>query len=305
MVREAYMKIFPTVKEFSSPINVCVVGPYPASLERVDDPNDLAAQMQQQAAINTSEVLKAAQDGALDSSLAKVAELLDDLDVRHASKVGEGVLSINPKRRGTWQYIHSHLQLASKHCPSLSGITSLLHDLIRVGETMRDAPKGIERMNAFRRYSEIRQEIRDEATAIVKGKDSSKGFEALQMSLTLSNSYETLLQQFQTANPSMISKRLKRKSKLRQVFTSTAPSIFHRCLTRLRNFWLVLPSWTQLLRSLRKPKSSRQKTATFERLYQSGAIVIYKNQNANFSDHGQLYLHFSSKLSSKSQQHIS
>ena len=44
---------------------------------------------------------------------------------------------------------------------------------------MRDAPKGIERMNAFRRYSEIRQEIRDEATAIVKGKDSSKGFEAL------------------------------------------------------------------------------------------------------------------------------
>ena len=75
MVREAYMKIFPTAKEFSSPINVCVVGPYPASLERVDDPNDLASQMQEQAAINTSEVLKAAQDGALDSSLAKVAEL--------------------------------------------------------------------------------------------------------------------------------------------------------------------------------------------------------------------------------------
>ena len=194
MVREAYMKIFPTVKEFSSPINVCVVGPYPASLERVDDPNDLASQMQEQAAINTSEVLKAAQDGALDSSLAKVAELLDDLDVRPASKVGERVLSNNPKRRGTWQYIYSHLQLASKHCPSLNGITSLLQDLIRVGETMRDAPKGVERMNAFRRYSEIRQEIRDEATAIVKGKDSSKGFEALQMSLTLSNSYETLLQ---------------------------------------------------------------------------------------------------------------
>ena len=80
--REAYMKIFPTAKEFSSPINVCVVGPYPASLERVDDPDDLAAQMQQQAAINTAEVLKAAQNGALDSSLAKVAELVDDLDAR-------------------------------------------------------------------------------------------------------------------------------------------------------------------------------------------------------------------------------
>ena len=49
---------------------------------------------------STPEVLKAAQDGALDSSLAKVAELLDDLDVRPASKVGERVLSNNPKRRG-------------------------------------------------------------------------------------------------------------------------------------------------------------------------------------------------------------
>lgn len=194
MVREAYMKIFPTAKEFSSPINVCVVGPYPASLERVDDPEDLAAQMQQQAAINTSEVLKAAQNGALDSSLAKVAELVDDLDARPANKVGDRVLSNNPKRRGTWQYIYSHLELASKHCPTLVGITSLLKDLISIGETMRDAPKGIERMNAFRRYSEIRQDIRDEAAAIIKSQDSSKGFEALQMSLTLSNSYENLLQ---------------------------------------------------------------------------------------------------------------
>jgi hypothetical protein len=194
MVREAYMKIFPTAKEFSSPINVCVVGPYPASLERVDDPDDLAAQMQQQAAINTAEVLKAAQNGALDSSLAKVAELVDDLDARPANKVGDRVLSNNPKRRGTWQYIYSHLELASKHCPSLVGITALLKDLISIGETMRDAPKGIERVNAFRRYSEIRQDIRDEAAAIVKSQDSSKGFEALQMSLTLSNSYENLLQ---------------------------------------------------------------------------------------------------------------
>ena len=194
MVREAYMKIFPTAQEFSSPINVCVVGPYPASLERVDDPNDLASQIQEQAAINTSEVLKAAKDGALDTSLAKVAQLVDDLDVRPASKIDRKVVSDNPKRRGSWQTTHCHLALAAKHCPSLNGITSLLEDLIRVGETLRDAPKGIERLNAFKRYSEIRQEIRDEATAIVKGKDSSKGFEALQMSLTLSNSYETLLQ---------------------------------------------------------------------------------------------------------------
>ena len=195
MVREAYMKIFPTAKEFSSPINVYVIGPYPASLERVDNPVDLSAQIQQQAAINTAEVLKAAQDGALDSSLTKVAELVDDLDARPANKVGDNVLSNHPnRRRGSWQYTYSHLKLASKHCPSLTGITALVKDLISIGETMRDAPKGKERLNAFRRYSEIRQDIRDEAAAIVKSQDSSKGFEALQMSLTLSNSYENLLQ---------------------------------------------------------------------------------------------------------------
>ena len=194
MVREAYMKIFPTAKEFSSPINVYVIGPYPASLERVDNPDDLAGEIQQQAAINTAEVLKAAQDGALDSSLTKVAELVDDLDARPANKVGDKVLSNNQNRRGSWQYTYSHLKLASKHCPSLTGITALVKDLISIGETMRDAPKGKERLNAFQRYSEIRQDIRDEAVAIVKSQDSSKGFEALQMSLTLSNSYETLLQ---------------------------------------------------------------------------------------------------------------
>ena len=195
MVREAYMKIFPTAKEFSNPINVYVIGPYPASLERVDNPDDLSAQIQQQAAINTAEVLKAAQDGALDSSLTRVAELVDDLDARPANKVGDNVLSNKPnRRRGSWQYTYSHLKLASKHCPSLTGITALVKDLISIGETMRDAPKGKERLNAFRRYSEIRQDIRDEAAAIVKSQDSSKGFEALQMSLTLSNSYENLLQ---------------------------------------------------------------------------------------------------------------
>ena len=58
--------------------------------------------MQQQAAINTSEVLKAAQNGALDSSLAKVAELVDDLDARPANKVGDRVLSNNPNAMGSY-----------------------------------------------------------------------------------------------------------------------------------------------------------------------------------------------------------
>ena len=124
-------------------------------------------------------------------------------------------------------------------------------------------------MNAFRRYSEIRQEIRDEATAIVKGKDSSKGFEALQMSLTLSNSYETLLQAIPNCKSLNDLQALETEIEAQTGVYKHRAKHLHRCLTRLRNFWLVLPSWTQLLRSLRKPKSSRQKTATFERLYQS------------------------------------
>ena len=55
MVREAYMKIFPTAKEFASPISVCVVGPYPASLERSDDADCLEDRIQNEAAINTEE----------------------------------------------------------------------------------------------------------------------------------------------------------------------------------------------------------------------------------------------------------
>ena len=47
--------------------------------------------------------------------------------------------------------------------PTLNGITRSGQDLIQVGETMRDAPKGVARMAAFKRYAEIREEIQDEA----------------------------------------------------------------------------------------------------------------------------------------------
>ena len=72
-------------------------------------------------------------------------------------------------------------------------MSALVEELIQVGETMRDAPKGVARMAAFKRYAEVREEIQEEAQAIVKGKDSSKGLESLQMSLTLSNTYQDLI----------------------------------------------------------------------------------------------------------------
>ena len=187
------MKIFPTAKEFASPISVSVVGPYPAKLERSENADCLEDRIQNEAAINTEEVLKAAQAGALDASMGKIAELLDDLDARPAHKVGERVLSTNQKKRGAWRIIQSDLELSSKHNPTLRRMSALVEELIQVGETMRDAPKGVARMAAFKRYAEVREEIQEEAQAIVKGKDSSKGLESLQMSLTLSNTYQDLI----------------------------------------------------------------------------------------------------------------
>jgi len=193
LVREAYLKMFPTAKEFAAPICVDVVGPYPASLERVDDPQEAKDFIQNAAALNTQEVLEAAQSGAMDRSMGRIAELLDDLDARPANKVGDRVLSNNPKKRGSWQIIGTELALSSTHNPSLKGISNLVQRLIECGETMRDEPKGPVRIKAFQRYAELRQEIRDEARAITAAADSSKGFEALQMSLSMSNTYKDLL----------------------------------------------------------------------------------------------------------------
>jgi len=200
LVREAYLRMFPTAEEFSAPISIHVVGPYPASLDKVDDPKDVADYMKNAAAINTEEVLEAAKLGARDASMSKIAELLDDLDARSANKVGDRVLSDNPKKRGSWQIIASELSLSATHNPALKPITKLIYELIEVGKRMRDEPKGATRMAAFQRYSELRDDIREEAKAITAAADSTKGFEALQKSLTLSNVYQDLLQNVASCN---------------------------------------------------------------------------------------------------------
>jgi len=72
-------------------------------------------------------------------------------------------------------------------------MAKLIGDLIKCGRRMQDAPKGAERIKAFQQYTELREDIRDEAKALTKAADSTQGFEALQMSLSLSNQYQDLI----------------------------------------------------------------------------------------------------------------
>ena len=52
LVRAAYMRIFPTQKEYSNPISVNVVGPYPAVIERCEDPQNVQQIIANEASIS-------------------------------------------------------------------------------------------------------------------------------------------------------------------------------------------------------------------------------------------------------------
>jgi|TARA_R110000796_G_scaffold139615_3_gene255748 chemotaxis protein histidine kinase CheA len=194
LVREEYLKTFPTKDEFKAPIQVSVVGPYPAQLHTVDDPADTAQRIANAAAINTASVLEAARKGSRDSSYAKVAELLDDLDARPASKVGNRVLSLNPKKRGAWQIAHTELVLTAKHNPLLAPMAELVGNLVECGKSMAFDPKGAKRLQNFERYTVIREEIRKEAKVLLSAADSTEGFKALEMSLSLTSNYQDLVE---------------------------------------------------------------------------------------------------------------
>ena len=222
LVREAYLKTFPTKEEFKAPIQVSVVGPYPALMETVTEPITLSDQINNAAALNTGEVLKAAQQGARDNSYSKIAELLDDLDSRSATKVGDRVLSDNPRKRGAWQIAHSELSLAATHNPALKTIAKLVGDLVQCGRRMQNAPKGAERMKQYSLYSEIREDIRTEAAELAKAADSTKGFESLQMSLSLSNRYQDLINGIDTCD------NLSDLAHLREEVTSQTEVFKHR-----------------------------------------------------------------------------
>ena len=200
MAKEAYLRLFPTKEEFESPIEVFVVGPNPVSLDTSNVVGDhpLSSAIASAASINTKEVLKAAQEGAADRALAKAAELLDDLDVRISSKIGERQTG-SDKRRGSWQITAEGLHLITKHCPGFDQLSTLADKLLEVGKQM-SAPLAKDKDVAFQKYNETKVEIRKELERIIETRDSSEGLSALKQSLALSGTYKDLINEIQSAN---------------------------------------------------------------------------------------------------------
>lgn len=200
IVKEAYLKLFPTQDEFKAPINVFVVGPCPVDLEVAESAEDhsLSGRITQASAINTAEVLEAAQASAADRALEKAAELLDDLDVRVSSKVGERQLG-SSKRRGSWEIAAQQLKLISKHCPGFENTTKLLDELLDVGLTMKGSINPKQRDAAFNRYTDLKAEIRQELESIVERRESSEGLDTLKNSLALSGTYKELISAINSA----------------------------------------------------------------------------------------------------------
>jgi len=200
LAREAYLTIFPTKQEFESPIKVFVVGPNPVSLiiSESKEEHSISTAIQEAAMFNTSEVLEAAREGAADRALAKAAELLDDLDVRVSSKVGERQTG-GSKRRGSWQITAETLQLITRHCPGFENLTKLSNDLLDVGMRLQSESAKV-KDKAFKDYAVVKAEIRSELQSIVDSRNSGEGVESLKRSLALSGTYRDLLGKISSAD---------------------------------------------------------------------------------------------------------
>ena len=200
LAKEAYLTLFPTKKEFEKPIRVFVLGPNPVFLTEAQHKDDhpLAQAIQEASLVNTTEVLEAAREGAADRAYAKAAELLDDLDVRIASKVGERQTG-GSKRRGSWQLTAESLELIAKHCPGFDRLSTLAGSLVEVGVRIQaDSAKAKDK--AHKEFSEIKKQIRAEIESIVATRDSTSGLEALKRSLSLSGTYRDLISQINEAD---------------------------------------------------------------------------------------------------------
>jgi len=199
LAKEAYLTIFPTKQEFENPIRVFVVGPNPVSLvvSENKEEHSISTAIQEAALFNTNEVLEAAREGAADRALAKAAELLDDLDVRVSSKVGERQTG-GARRRGSWQITAETLQLITRHCPGFEDLFKLSEDLLDVGVRLQSDSAKVKNQ-AFKEYADLKGKIRNELEAIVSSRNSSDGLESLKKSLALSNTYRDLLTKINTA----------------------------------------------------------------------------------------------------------
>jgi len=200
LAKEAYLTIFPTKQEFENPIKVFVVGPNPVSMEVSDskEEHSISTAIQEAAVFNTNEVLEAAREGAADRALAKAAELLDDLDVRVSSKVGERQTG-GSKRRGSWQITAETLQLITRHCPGFENLSTLSNDLLDVGVRLQSDTAKVKNQ-AFKDYADLKTKIREELQSIVESRNSSDGLESLKRSLTLSGTYRDLLAKINSAD---------------------------------------------------------------------------------------------------------
>ena len=191
LAHSAYMTLFPTKEEIQDAIQVYVVGPNPVSMSVVTDPSNPQARIQEAALFNTSEVLNAAKEGASDKALHITAQLLDDLDVRSGTKVGDRQIG-GSVRRGSWQITAQSLELISKHCVGFEELTNLTKDLLTIGKRLQSTHVH-ERQDAYVEYMNLKDQIKEEAQTIIDNRKSTKGLEALQNSLSLSNTYGDLI----------------------------------------------------------------------------------------------------------------
>jgi hypothetical protein len=176
MAHGAYMRMFPTKEEFQDAIQIFVVGPNPVSMSVATNPNDPQ---------------NAAKEGAADKALNITAQLLDDLDVRAGTKVGDRQTG-GSVRRGSWQITAQNLELISKHCVGFEELTNLTRDLLTIGKRLQSASVH-ERQDAYIEYMNLKDQIKEEAQTIIDNRTSTKGLEALQKSLSLSNTYGDLI----------------------------------------------------------------------------------------------------------------
>jgi hypothetical protein len=196
---DAYMKFFPTKEEYRAPIRVSVLGPLPVSMERVEKPleGDLTSLLAYENQINTQQVLEAAQNNAADKALLMGAELLDDLDVRHVSKIGRQQTG-GDKKRGSWQITAQKLKLISDSVSGFEQLTVLADRLLQAGVSLQANDRG-ERQKGTDEFFAVQDEIRRELTELCENRDPSKGLEALKQSLALSSTYKTLCERIKSA----------------------------------------------------------------------------------------------------------
>ena len=188
----AYNKIFPTKRQYTSPIRVSVIGPLPVSLQEVTEPiqGDLESLCLYENQINTHEVLAAAREGAADKALHVAAELLDDLDSRTLSRIGRQQIG-SDRKRGSWQLTAEKLRLISTSVPGFNELSKFADQLLEAGNDIQSSSREV-RTEGAKAFHAIQGEIRNELDKICNQRDSSDGLDKLKQSLALSTTYKDL-----------------------------------------------------------------------------------------------------------------